>query len=333
MLDKSTSIALQQRMDKTILISGKVGSGKTICLIHKLKQLLMKNPKMKFLWITSNSLYKNFIRFAFREIDISCKIETINEFCKNYKRVFDYVFVDEASFLTELQLLKIASVATKSLVLSITEGEVMPMFFFKKGEKGIDIKSVSSILTVTPQRLLFMHLNNGAKRLVTKLYEDESTVSESIVDNCLHNCRYKEIQNEESTEEFMMKSIVHRNEDNVGILYFTNDEVSESYRIFKELNYKVECKYSCALDWKNNINFDTTLPKLLTIHSCVGISFDTVYIILNERVACNIDGYRNLMAYALTRGHNVVIVGNSSLPPIIKDNTTPIHDGNVIIEI
>lgn len=334
MLDDSTSRPLQLIMDKIVLLSGRVRSGKTICLIHKLMQLLTKSLDVKVLWITPNSLYKTFLNSAFRKNGICCVIETINEFWKSDSRVFDYVFVDEASFLTEEHLLKIAGITTRSLVLSITEGEVVPAFFFKNGEKGIDAEFISTHFGITPQCLLFMHINNGTKRFISKLYEERTIVSECIVDRYLHNCRYKEITNGESAEEFMMKSITRRSEDNVGVLYFMNDEVYESYRKFRELKYKVECKYSCALNWKNNINFDTTLPKLLTIHSSVGISFDTVYIVLNERVVYNIEGYRDLIAYALTRGlHNVVIVGNSSLPPIIKDNTTPIYDGNVIIEI
>ncbi|MDO4801007.1 MAG: hypothetical protein Q4A15_02460 [Prevotellaceae bacterium] len=334
MLDANQMRFICLKSEKYVLLVGCVKSGKTICLLHKCKQLLANNPHAEVLWLTPYSLYKSFLGLAFKKLGIKCKLETINEFLKNDNKNYDYVFVDEASFLTEGQLLKIASVTTKSLVLSITEGDILPAYFFKDDEKGIDAEIISTHFGITPQCLFFMHVNNGTKKLISKLYEDKAIVSECIVDNYLHNCRCKEITNGESVEEFMMRCIVHRNEDNVGIIYFTNDEVSESYRKFKELKYKVECKYSCAIGLKNNINFDTTLPKLLTIHSSVGISFDIVYIVLNERVACNIEGYRDLIAYALTRGlHDVVIVSNSSLPQIIKDNTTPIYDGNVILEI
>lgn len=359
MLDDYPPVRLPQlKNDKVVLLSGRVRSGKTICLVYKLKQLLVMNCSTEsvnirvnshtifetgnyamrnneqFLWITPNSIYKSFLNSIFRIFGVNCKIETINEFLKKDGRSFDYVFIDEASFLLEEQLLKIASTTTKSLILSLSEGDVLPVFFFKDNERAIDAKTISTHFGITPQCQLFMHLNNGTKRLISKLYEDRSIVSECIVDSHLHNCMYKEFANGESAEGFMVKCIVRRNEDNVGILYFTNDEVSESYRKFRELGYKAECKYSCALDSKNNINFDTNLPKLLTIHSSVGISFDTVYIVLNERVACNIEGYRDLIAYALTRGlHNVVIVSNYSLPPIIKNNATPICDGNVIFEI
>lgn len=335
MLDDLPPVRLPQlKNDKVVLLSGRVKSGKTICLIHKLKQILALNPQVAILWICSNTMYKCFLYSVFSKLGIRCELETITEFFKNVKRSFGYVIVDEASFLTEEQLLKIANLTTKSLVLSITEGDVLPAFFFKDGEKGIDAEFISTHFRITPQCLFLMHINNGTKRLISKLYEDRTSVSECIVDNHLHNCIYKEFANGESAEGFMMKCIVRRNEDNVGILYFTNEEVSESYRKFRKLGYKAECKYSCALDWKNNISFDTNLPKLLTIHSSVGISFDTVYIILNERVASNIENYRDLIAYALTRGlRDVIIVSNYSLPSIIKENTTPICDGNVILEI
>lgn len=359
MLDDHPPVRLPQlKNDKVVLLSGRVRSGKTVCLVHKLKQLLVMNRSTEsvdirvdshtifetgnyamrnieqFLWIAPNSVYKSFLNSIFRIFGISCIIETINEFFKKDGRTFDYVFIDETSFLTEEQLQKIASATTKSLILSLTEGDVLPAFFFKDDEKGIDAKTISKHFGITPQCLLFMHINNGTKRLISKLYEDGAIVTECIVDSYPHNCRYKEFANGESVEEFIMKSIVHRNEENVGILYFTNDEVSDSYRKFRELKYKVECNYGGAFDWKNNINFDTTLPKLLTIHSSVGISFDTVYIVLDERVASNVKGYRDLVAYALTRGlRDVVIVSNYSLPPIIKNNATPICDGNVIFEI
>lgn len=335
MLDGHPPVRLPQlKNDKVVLLSGRVKSGKTICLIHKLKQILALNSQVAILWICSNTMYKCFLYSVFSKLGLRCELETITEFFKNVKRSFGYVIVDEASFLTEEQLLKIANLTSKSLVLSITEGDVLPTFFFKDGEKGIDAEFISTHFSITPQCLFFMHINNGTKRLISKLYEDRTIVSECIVDNNLLNCRYKEIGNDESVEDFIMRSIVHRNEDNVGVLCFTNNEVSESYRKFRELKYKVECKYGCDFDWKNNINFDTTLPKLLTIHSSIGISFDTVYIVLNEKVTCNIEGYRDLFAYALTRGlHDVVIMSNYSLPPIIKDNATPICDGNVILEI
>lgn len=320
---------LNLKDEKVVIVSGRVKSGKTICLLLKLKQILQKNPQAIILWVTSNTIYKSFLCSIFHQLGIRCKIETINEFIKCDKRSFDYVIVDEASFLTEEQLLEIASATTKSLILSITEGGILPAFFFKREERGIDVNTFSRLFGVTPHALYFMHhdnRDNGTKRLISKLYEDRAMVSDCIVDNCLHNCRYKEITPDESAEEFMMKCIVHHNEDNVGIIFFTNDEVSESYRKFRELKYKVECKYNCVFGWENNINFDSTKPKLLTIHSCAGVSFDTVFLVLNERVVRNIDDYRDLLAYALTRSHrDVVIVSNSSLPSIITDNATSIY--------
>ncbi|MCQ2255348.1 MAG: hypothetical protein MJZ29_07610 [Bacteroidaceae bacterium] len=327
MLDVNQVRFICRKSEKYVLLAGCVKSGKTICMLHKCKQLLANNTQAEILWLTQNSLYKSFLCSAFNELGIKCILQTINEFFKANTRSYDYVFVDEASFLTDEQLKQIANISCQSLFLSITEGDIRPPFFFQENAKGVDSNVICRLLKIKKQSLLFSFLNNGTKKLLSELCDNESEILESIVNHSPSLCQYKELLKLESIVEFIKNRIINREERNVAILCYSNDDVANICHEFSQSTFKVESKYSKSVAWKNDIDFTSCCPKVMTIHSCVGISFDNVYVILNKRLLDNFEEHRDLIAYAVTRGlHDVVIISDLPLPNVITDNATQISD-------
>lgn len=331
MLDDTMYRFLCKKDDKVNLISGGVRSGKTLFLLHKCKQILSKDSNAGITWIVSNNVYKAFLCTNLNKIGIKGKVVTIFEFLKNNSKS-DYIFVDEASFLTENQLKIVIKSAIKGLFISITQGKIQPPFFSLKNQKSIDTESVANNLSVIPQPLYFSYLNNGTKGLISAIYREESDVTISMVDNN-PKCQYEEIQPKYTIEEFIRKLIENRSDNNVGILYFTNEDIYNANNKFNELGLKVEARYNYNRKLKNDIDFSSNKPKLLTIHSSVGIIFDSIFIVLNENVINNFSDYQGLLAYALTRGgHYITIISNCTLPDVIKDNAFSVT-GNAIMEI
>lgn len=326
-LDECIHLIYPKMDDKVNMIVGPVCSGKTILLLYKCRQLLSANSYANVIWIVNNALYKEFLLLAFAGFGLRIKIETLFDFFKHDKRTVDYVFVDEASFLTESNLQSIVKSVRQSLYIAITEGNVKTPFFFKEDKKGLNAERMSSILNVTPYELQQSYVNNDVGKLLSSLYELDSSLSENKYGYFKPRCRYKELSTEDSVIDFIKEYIIKCSEENLGILFLSNDEVEQAYQEFRNLKFEVESKYNSVGKWKNNINFASSIPKLLTIHSCAGISFETIFIVLNKKMISRFSEYKDLFAYALTRGRsNVVIVSNASLPDVIKENAISLSE-------
>ena len=313
------------------LLTGPVKSGKTLCLLYKCKSLLMCNPKANIIWITHNKLYKDYLNSLFHKIGIHCRIELASKFLECQKFNCDYIFIDEASFLTESQFAQIINCSNKSIFISINDGSIKAPFIFKDGQSGLTPNSVRELYNVIPQSLYFTPLCNGTEKIISHLCDLYSVAVKSIGNNVLNQCYYIELTEQESIVKFINKRITNLEEKDVGILCNSNEDVANLYHEFNNHQFKVECKYNYTKEWRNNINFESTHPKIMTIHSSIGISFGSIYLILNKRLLTDFSKYRDLICYALTRGLNdVVIIGCHTLPIIITDNALQISDGTII---
>lgn len=67
----------------------------------------------------------------------------------------------------------------------------------------------------------------------------------------------------------------------VAILLPHNDDVKQVSDLLRQCGIKCECKYEDKEDWHQSVNsldFNTTSPKVITYHSAKGLQFETVFL-------------------------------------------------------
>lgn len=102
----------------------------------------------------------------------------------------------------------------------------------------------------------------------------------------------------------------------VGILLPENDQVKSVSNKLRELGLNVERRFSDKEDWHNNVdslNFTTTNPKVMTYHSAKGLQFETVFLPMISDCIVNSD--RKALYVAMTRTcRNLYIMYSGNMP-------------------
>lgn len=116
----------------------------------------------------------------------------------------------------------------------------------------------------------------------------------------------------------------------VAILLQDNASVMRAYKMLCAQGQDCELKYSDKDDFRNNqdnLDFDSTNPKVMTFHSAKGLQFETVFIIFAEGYAERRDTDRRSLYVALTRtSRNLYVLYSGQLPdPLSNERLKPLY--------
>ena len=120
--------------------------------------------------------------------------------------------------------------------------------------------------------------------------------------------------------EALLKLVTDNEGRNIGVLLPNNSDVIRIGQEFSNNNVECEFKYNKGendFDYVDTINFNTTLPKIMTYHSAKGLQFDLV--ILPMYVGANNDESKKALYVAMTRTmHSLYVLYSTSqlLPPL-----------------
>ena len=145
---------------------------------------------------------------------------------------------------------------------------------------------------------------------------EESTYrsSENAIPRIIHyNTRNDQI-------EAIHRMISNRNMTDVAILLPNNNLVREVYDQLLALGGDYEVNYKDKENWYNNVenlNFNSTNPKVMTYHSAKGLQFETVFLPYIEYFN---DKDRKALYVAMTRTYrNLYVMYSYVLPAVFSD--------------
>lgn len=131
-------------------------------------------------------------------------------------------------------------------------------------------------------------------------------------------------QSKESQKPFLLKynndndqiaSIVDivkkRGFEDVGIFMPDNNSLERLQQMFKNNGMDVEVRYSKDGSTIDTLNFNTTLPKIMTYHSAKGLQFETVFIPMLPPVI----RHRSALYVAMTRTYHYLYLMYSGVMP------------------
>ena len=132
-------------------------------------------------------------------------------------------------------------------------------------------------------------------------------------------------------------SIISKNSlTDVAILLPDNEYVKDVYEKLKQLGGNYEIRYNDKANYKNSkdsLNFSSTNPKVMTYHSAKGLQFETVFLPYIENFSGN-ESDRKSLYVAMTRTYrNLYVLYSYLLPDPLSDIDSSLYKTTEIDEI
>lgn len=122
--------------------------------------------------------------------------------------------------------------------------------------------------------------------------------------------------NEDKQIEAIVRIIKDRNFTDVGIFMPDGESVERLAKLFEQNNINVEKRYNNNSGSIDTLNFNTTLPKLMTYHSAKGLQFETVFVPMLPPVI----QHRSALYVAMTRTyHYLYLMYSGSMPDLFAN--------------
>lgn len=309
--------------DKSMLVSGCAGSGKSVIAMHKAEQLNAKGKDVILIAYT-----KSLSRFMQNGKSYSSFNFYHYHYWKNKLKMpkADYIIVDEIQDFTKEEVQEFIACAKKHYLFF---GDTAQSIYRQYGKQTM---TIGQIATMTGLNILHLYNNYRLPRPVAKITQnyvgvDVQEYKEKVYQNKETELpHFVRIHSEQEQIDALLKLVKENIGTSIGILLPSNPDI---IRISQEFaNYNVECEFKYNkgdndFDYVDNLNFRTTLPKIMTYHSAKGLQFDIV--ILPSYNGANDDEARKALYVAMTRTiHRLYLLYTTdNLPPPL--NNIPTH--------
>lgn len=282
-MDEDQLDLIENNIDKSMIVAGCAGSGKSVIAMYKAQQILEAGGDVILIAFTkslnrymsqgkANTLDKKFF-YHWQWVDQGMPSA-------------DYIIVDEIQDFEKEEILQFIHAAQKCFYFF---GDTAQSIYKAFGKKTMTIEQISQMTGVAVSRLYNNYRLPKPVAKITQNYLDLDEENDKVRDFSESLYLSKEnalpvIMSCESKQEQINKiiSIINDNKyRNVGILVADNEMVLEIMNSFTLANFACEFKYNAGYnDYRNKdtLNFRTERPKLMTYHSAKGLQFETVII-------------------------------------------------------
>lgn len=284
--------------DKSMLVAGCAGSGKSVIAMHKAERLYTEGKDVILIAYTKS--LNGFMTVG--KPDASFRFYYHYQWKKMGMPSADYIIVDEIQDFTREEIQEFMTAAKKCYLFF---GDTAQSIYRQYGKQTMTIAQISE---VTGLKTLQLFNNYRLPRPVAK-------VTQNYVGVEVPEYKEKVYQNKETdlprfvhvnTPEDEFKSIAQIISSNpnksIGILYHSNESVLQMSQQILNRGIQCEFKYNDTNGEKRNVsnlNFNTLVPKIMTYHSAKGLQFDIV--ILPQYNGASDTEARKALYVAMTR--------------------------------
>lgn len=322
-LDDYQLKVINKRADRSCIIRGCAGSGKSILALWKAKQI-QDEGKGDLLFVVFTKSLRQYMKDGINQVGLSAGcVENFNQCLRwikddetgKYEAVgwkkgdYDYILVDEAQDFSIEDLKMIEGHAKKALLLYGDSAQ--QLYNFMKDKKTADMEEIKLKMGFPDDQLVF---NHRLPKKIAAVAEYINSEFDELQDRCTNEGREKPyiIQSDSlySQLDKIMEIIKNRNFEDVGILFSTNDQVKQADTYLKNKGYSVESKVKDDVE----LDFNSSNPKLMTYHSSKGLQFEAVFLPeCNDEENINLDPERektkkNALYVAVTRTYQSLYI-------------------------
>lgn len=269
---------LQKRIDRSMVVSGCAGSGKSILALWKAKQIQNLQNGATYKFIVFTKALNRYMSDGILAIGLNDDNFMYHHQWKDagYPPA-DYIIVDEIQDFEKQEIAQFKAAAKRAF------------FFWGDTAQSIyqELKDTQSILAIAadaeiqPEQLAFNHrLPKKIARFAAHLGNDED-----LVQRCRkEGSEMPRILHYPTLEEQLvvaMEQIQNRQITDAGIMFPTNLMVQKAYNYLRREGFSIEAKYEDKKDFKKSrldLDFSSDNPKLMTYHSAKGLQFEAVFL-------------------------------------------------------
>lgn len=280
-LDDIQQKVLDQTLDKSCIVTGCAGSGKSVIALQKAKRIQNERGSDYKIIVFTKALC-DYMNGGRKQLGLTQHFY-YHWHWKNRLNMAgaDYIIVDEIQDFTREEIQEFVMAAKKNF------------FFFGDTGQSIytglkDTLPVESIRSMCPSSKEFPLYNNyRLPKPVARITQDYVGVD---VDPFGDGAVYKSQENKKpcfirynnlSEQIKAIARIINRDSlTDVGILVPSNDMIPQISSMLNSESINHEIRYNDKEDWKQSkdtLDFTTTNPKLMTYHSAKGLQFETVF--------------------------------------------------------
>ena len=319
-LDDYQVRVINKKTDKSYIVKGCAGSGKSILALWKAKQIQDEN-RGTYMYIVFTKALMQYMADGIREVGISQRNVDYHWHWVNRAGCpsADYIIVDEAQDFSKEDIELFKSRAKKALLLYGDSAQ--QLYTFIQDKKTVSMEDIQYFTKYPVEQLVFNHrLPKKVARVAQYLNSESDELEERCTEEGTEKPKILEYPTLEKQYDTIIDLIQNKHMEDVGILFRQNDEVEEAYRYFQEHGVNVEAKYGRFMD----LDFTSDNPKLMTYHSSKGLQFENVFL-----PDCTVedDENRNPLYVAVTRTYrSLYILHSGNLSSLFDDVPEDLYD-------
>ena len=327
-LDDYQVRVINKKSDKSFIVKGCAGSGKSILALWKAKQIEDEH-KGSYLYIVFTKALMQYMADGIHEVGINASNVINFDACfywskengrlarGNWKKgSYDYIIVDEAQDFSEDDIQLLRSKARKALLIYGDSAQQLYKFIEDKSTEDIQYFTKFPV-----EQLVFNHrLPKRIARVAQYLNSESDELEERCTEEGTEKPKILRYNSIEEQYDAIINLIQNRSMEDVGILFRNNAAVENAYEYFKNKGLNVEAKFGRFMD----LDFTSDNPKMMTYHSSKGLQFEHVFI-----PECSIEGVdeRNPLYVAITRTYrSLYILHSGNLSSLFDDVPTSLYD-------
>ena len=307
-------------IDKSMIVAGCAGSGKSVIAMYKAQQIL--ESKGDVILIAYTKSLNRYMRQG-KENSLDERFFYHWQWIDQGMPKADYIIVDEIQDFDREEIMQFINAARKCFFFF---GDTAQSIYRAFGKETLTIDQISSMTGIKVSRL---YNNYRLPKPIAKITQEYLGLTEE--DNVRKYSESLYLSKENASPVFVechsrqeqidcIISIIRKNKyRNVGILVPENDLVLEIMNAFTSEKFACEFKFNAGYnDYRNKdtLNFKTEYPKLMTYHSAKGLQFETVILPFYQG-ANNLDEKKSLyVAMTRTYRHLYVLYNGDMLKPL-----------------
>ena len=307
-------------IDKSMIVAGCAGSGKSVIAMYKAQQIL--ESKGDVILIAYTKSLNRYMRQG-KENSLDERFFYHWQWIDQGMPKADYIIVDEIQDFDREEIMQFINAARKCFFFF---GDTAQSIYRAFGKETLTIDQISSMTGIKVSRL---YNNYRLPKPIAKITQEYLGLTEE--DNVRKYSESLYLSKENASPVFVechsrqeqidcIISIIRKNKyRNVGILVPENDLVLEIMNAFTSEKFACEFKFNAGYnDYRNKdtLNFKTEYPKLMTYHSAKGLQFETVILPVDQG-ANNLDEKKSLyVAMTRTYRHLYVLYNGDMLKPL-----------------
>ena len=308
---------IERTLDKSMLVAGCAGSGKSVIAMNKAVQINDNGGDVILIALTKS--LNRFMVQGKETNNLGSRFFYHWRWEKEGKPHADYIIVDEIQDFTEVQIRDFMQAARKSFFFF---GDTAQSIYHSFGVDTLTIDQIAKLTGLTP---LYLYNNYRLPRGVAKITQAYVAVGANPYSEKIYQSKERSVPHiiqcatAEQEAKMVADWIAGHGARSVGILLPSNEVALKFYELLTDKGLPCEFKYSGKGDrdsWKDNLDFHSELPKVMTYHSAKGLQFESVF--LPQYDGARSEDARKALYVAMTRTWKDLIISyvGDLMPPL-----------------